>query len=314
MSIRWLLLVFVAAFAACRGAESGAPAAESTAASTDTAQENGIVVIALQPASHATPTVIGYATVVDIGELFSSASQYAAADAQHRQFAAQLEASRTALARQQLLNADNKNASDRAVQEAAAVAATDAASLRAADANRAAIENVARQRWGATLASGVIHGSAWATALQRGDAALLELAFTGDAPPPVTVVVRSGSRRQRTARLLAASPRVDARLQHAAHNYLASPGAEFPVGLSIEVTGRGAAANGVLVPARAVVWDNGVATVFVEKHAGEYDALAITATTRADEGFIEPGLAPGTRVVVEGAQQLLSQRHKPAAE
>jgi hypothetical protein len=35
---------------------------------------------------------------------------------------------------------------------------------------------------------------------------------------------------------------------------------------------------------------------------------------RVEEGFIERDLPPGTRVVVAGAQQLLSQIHKPEAE
>jgi membrane fusion protein, multidrug efflux system len=317
---RWLLACFtVAAMAACHRGESAtdddeSPAAPPAAVATNTAQENGIQVVALQPASQASPSVIGYASVIDASELFSSVSQYAAADAQRRQFAAQLEASRAALARQQILNADDKNVSDRAVQEAAARAATDAASLQAAVASSAAIESAARQRWGATLAAGAIHGSAWSRAVLRGEAALIELAFTGDAPPPATLTLQSAARRPRTARFLAASPRVDARLQHAAYDYLVSPAAEFPVGLSIEVTGQEEAQAGVLVPTAAVVWDNGVATVFVEQGPGHYAPRPISAALRAGEGFIERDLPPGTRVVVSGAQQLLSQIHKPAAE
>jgi multidrug efflux system membrane fusion protein len=314
---RWLLACSIVALIACHRGES-APAAQSvdtaTDTATDTAQENGILAVALQPASQASPSVIGYATVLDASELFSAVDQYVGADGRRRQFAAQLEASRAALARQQILNADDKNVSDRAVQEAAAAAAADAASLRAAEASSAAIESAARQRWGATIASGSIHGSAWSRALLRGDAALVELAFTGDAPPPATLTLQSAAHRPRTARFLAVSPRVDARLQRAAYDYLVSPAAEFPVGLSIEVTGRADAAAGVLVPTRAVVWDNGTATVFVEDRAGHYAPRPISAAVRVDEGFIERDLPPGTRVVVAGAQQLLSQIHKPAAE
>jgi hypothetical protein len=306
----------VAVLLACHGGGRAPEPADATAATTDTAQENGIVVAALEPASHASTSVIGYATVVDSSELFSAAAQYAAADAQRRQLAAQVDVSRVALERQRLLNADDKNVSDRAVQEAAATATANVAAMQASEASLAAIRIAARQRWGATLASGAIGQVAWARSLQNGEAALLEVAFIGEgATPPATIVVRSGGGGERAARFLGASPRADARLRHPAFDYLVSPAAEFPIGLSIEVQGRStAAAAGVLVPARAVVWDSGVATVFVEERAREFTPRPISAAIRAEEGFIERNLAVGTRVVVQGAQQLLSARHKPAAE
>lgn len=316
MNLRCCVPILVALLLACHGGGSAPSPADATAATTDTAQENGIVVAALEPASHASASVIGYATVLDPSELFSAAAQYAAADAQRRQFAAQVEVSRVALERQQLLNADDKNVSDRAVQEAAALATTNAASLQATEASLSAIRIAARQRWGATLANGAIGQVAWARTLQSGEAALLELAFTSEGTtPPATAIVRSAGGRERTARFLGASPRADARLQRTAFDYLVSPAVEFPIGLSIEVQGRStASAAGVLVPSRSVVWDNGVATVFVEERAGEYTPRPISAAIRAEEGFIESDLAVGTRVVVEGAQQLLSARHKPASE
>ncbi|MBV9494181.1 MAG: hypothetical protein JOZ54_08040 [Acidobacteria bacterium] len=315
MRSRWLLLLALALPACHRDTPADEKAAPPAAAETDMAKENGIVVAPLEPATHATPTVIGFGTIVDVSDLFATASQYATAESQRRQFASHLDATRAELERSRALNADNKNISDRALQDAAAAAEADAAQLRAAEASLVAIESAARQKWGPTLAAGAVRQSSWARSLLNGQASLLELAFQSDATPPATVTVRSAGGRERVVHLLGAAPRVDARLQHAAFDYLATPASEFPVGLSVEVLARPAnATNGALVPSRAVVWDDGAATVFVETSPEKYEPKRIAATTRVDEGFVENGLAIGTRVVVEGAQQLLSERHKPAAE
>jgi len=104
----------------------------------------------------------------------------------------------------------------------------------------------------------------------------------------------------------AQTPRVNARLLRASHYYLIAPASAFPVGMTIDIRGTRASAKGVVVPASAVVWVNGVATVFVEDTPEHYSKHPISATTHVPEGFIEASLAPGTRVVVEGAQQLLA--------
>jgi hypothetical protein len=297
---------------ACHKAEAPAPVTATEAPAIDT-KTNGIVVAALQPAANVTTGTIGYATVVDLTDLFASASQYAAAQAQRQQAAARVQSSNAELARQRILNADNHNISDRALQETAAGAASDAATLHGADTSLTSIDNAVRQRWGTVLANGVLRQTAWARGLLRGDSALLEVAFSTAGAPPATISVQSSTGQQRSARFIGTAPRVDARLQRAAYHYLAGPASEFPVGMSIELAGRTGATSGVLVPASAVVWANGVATVFVEESAGHFTAHPIDASARAAEGFVVD-LPPGTRVVVEGAQQLLSEQNKPAAE
>jgi hypothetical protein len=266
-----------------------------------TAKTAGIVVAALQPATNVQTELIGYATVLDLSDLFASASQYASAEAQRQQAAAHWQSTNAELERLRILNADNHNVSDRAVQEMAATAASDAAAVRAAEASLRAAESAARQRWGAVPANGVIHNVAWAGGLIRGDTALLEVAFSADGPPPPSISVQS-----RTARYLAQTPRVNARLLRASHYYLAGPASTFPVGMTIDIQGRPAGVKGVVVPATAVVWVNGVATVFVEDTPEHYSKHPISAATHVAEGFIETSLAPGTRVVVQGAPQLLA--------
>lgn len=279
----------------------------------ETAQQNGITVVALQPASQQSTVVIGNAAVVDVTDLVNAASQYAAALAQRDQAAAHLQASRATLERLRALNADNHNVSDRVVQEAAAAAASDAASVRSAEVSALAAESAARQRWGAVLARGIIGGAPWARQLASREAVLVEAAFTNDAPPPRQIEITGAMGRPVTARHLAVSPRVDARLQKPVHDYLA-PAAELPVGLIANIHAPLASRGGVLVPKDAVVWHGPQALVFVEDRPGHYVQHPIGAQTPLEGGFLETSLQPGTRVVTAGAQQLLSEQNKPEVD
>lgn len=279
----------------------------------ETAQQNGIIAVALQPASQQSTVIIGNATVVDVTDLVNAASQYAAALAQRDQAAAHLQASRAALERLRALNADNHNVSDRAVQEAAAAAASDEASVRSADVSALAAEAAARQRWGAVLARGIIGSAAWARQLASREAVLVEAAFTNETAPPQQIQITGAMGRPVRARHLAVSPRVDARLQKPVHDYLA-PASELPVGLITNIHAPLASHGGVLVPKNAVVWHGPQALVFVEDRPGHYVQHPISAQTPLDGGFLETSLQPGTRVVTAGAQQLLSEQNKPEVE
>jgi hypothetical protein len=273
----------------------------------ETAKQNGITVVALQEA-HATSVAIGNATVVDVTDLVNSASQYAAALAQRDQASAHLQASRATLARLRTLNTDARVVSDQAVQDAAAAAASDEANVRAADVSARAAETAARQKWGATLAHGIINNAPWARQLTARESVLVEVAFTNEGPAPAQIQINGVA-----AQHLAVSPRVDARLQKPVHDYIA-PAAELPVGLITTINAPLASHGGVLVPKDAIVWNGPQALVFVEDKPGHYVQHPIDARTPLDNGFLETSLTPGTRVVTTGAQQLLSEQHKPEVE
>jgi hypothetical protein len=295
--MRWAAFLLLAAMACHQAAAPDDDAKEAESKSVKA--PIGIVTAELQPSTNVKPQLIGYATVVDVSELFASAAQYAAAAAQRQQAAAHFESTSAELQRQRVLNADDHNISDRAVQETAAVAASDAAAVRAAEASLSATRNAARQRWGTVLADGVMANADWARGLASGQAALLEVAFNTDAVPPSTIRAQS-----HTARYLAATRRADARLLRASHYYLAAPASAFPTGMTIEVGASAGSPSAAIVPASAVIWVNGTATVFVEDLPAHYAPHTITAATHVPEGYVETSLPAGTRVVVQGAQQL----------
>ena len=279
----------------------------------ETARLNGITVVALQPIGSSASMPIGNAAVVDVTELVNVASQVSAATAQRDQAAAHLQATRAELARLRTLSADDHNVSDRAVQEAAAAAASDEAAVRSADAASQAAETAARQRWGGVLVRGVLGGAAWGRQLASRELVLVEAAFTDATTPPARIVLTGAGGRPVTATYLAPSPHVDPRLQKTAYDYLAA-GAELPVGLVTTIHGNGSTATGVVVPRAAVVWFGEQSLVFLEDRAGHYVQHPVDTSRPAQGGFLDASLQPGQRVVTEGAQQLLSEQHKPEVE
>ncbi len=306
-SIRTLCVLLLFVFACGRAHEEEATRAEKTETavtlSAETARANDIVVTTLAPAEQR-DAIIGNATVVDVTELVNATSQRAAALAQREQAAARLTASRAELQRLRVLNADDRNVSDRAVQEAAANVAMDEASVRSADNAAASAEAAARQRWGVALTH--------ARALAARDEALLEVVFTANGVPPARIRVAGAAGAPVVARYLAPAPRVDARLQKPLHQYVA-PARDLPTGF-VTTIHAGLQPQGVFIPRGAVVWYGDKALVFVEEAPGHYAPRAIDATVAADGGFIVDALKPGQRIVTSGAQQLLSEQHKPEVE
>jgi hypothetical protein len=325
-AIRAALLATLASLSlsACnRSADTPAETATAAADSADQgvklgaegAATNGIVVAPVQPASALNETVtIGNAIVVDITDLVSGAAQYEASRAQEQQASVHALASHAALDRARLLNADNKNISDRVVQESAAAAASDDSAVHAATASLTAARAALRQKWGSVVADGVLGGAQWGRRLVARQAALIETSFNEGTVPPPMITITAASGRPAVARYVGASPRVDARLQRATHFYVSNDATDLPIGLATVIRQSLTGENGVVVPSSAVVWYSGAALVFVESSAGTYVERPVGTTEPVAQGFLVTTIQPGERVVVSGAQQLLSERHKPEAE
>jgi len=69
----------------------------------------------------------------------------------------------------------------------------------------------------------------------------------------------------------------------------------------------------VVVPAAAIVWLQGRAWVYVEKAPGQFVRREVPAEMPLAEGwFVAKNLTAGERVVVQGAQILLSEEGRAA--
>lgn len=262
--------------------ENGEPTVTLDAA---TQQKIGLVTTRLN-ATTTTQEVDAFGDVLDVKELADIASQAAAARAQQQQAAAKAAFDERELERLRALNADNKNVSDRAVQEAAANVAGDRAQAQSAAVSLQAAHAAAVQRFGSAVAD----NAALMDNLIAMREVLIELAVPPGVAPPRTVSISGVN-----ATLVSVAPRVDPKLQGRPFFYLAPAGA---LSAGMNVTARIATAGGVsrvVVPPDAVVSWEGRSWIYVRRAADKFARIDAGAAKAGDE------------VVTTGAQQLIGE-------
>ena len=149
------------------------------------------------------------------------------------------------------------------------------------------------------------------------DEALVRVAWPPDVPgPPAEVGVSlavQGARGVR-ARLVGAAPSADPVTRLPAFLYRAERGwrgVRPGAAVLVTVTDRGTPGRGVLVPDHAVVQWQGLAWAFVERGAGRFRRVRVPTDRPVPGGFLaQAGLSAGDTIVVEGAEQLLSEEFR----
>jgi hypothetical protein len=226
--------------------------------------------------------VEAFGSVVDVKDLTDLVNQSAAASAQLQQARAKTSFDERELQRLRTLNADNKNVSDRAVQDAAATVAADNAQATAATTAINAAHASIVQRFGAAVADrpSLIEDL---IAMRK---VLVEVAMPPNVAPPPSL---------NGFTYLSPAPRVDPKLQGRTFFYVAS-GAKLSAGMNVSLRiPIGVAVGAVFVPPDAVVSWQGRAWIYVRR--------APTKFARIDTGAAKLG----DEVVTTGAQQLLSE-------
>jgi multidrug efflux system membrane fusion protein len=259
--------------------------------------------------------VQGIASVLDPQPLIALSARLAAARASAAAAAEQAAAAAAEATRSQQLYQHGENASLRDAQTAAATAAAAKAQQSAAVSAYAAERSSARAGWGSALAALAERGPQALADYADGRAALLAVAMPlGSAPsPPARIRVQLADGSSLSASLLGPSPRADAVLQGPTFFYRAT-GAQLRSGwrLTASVPLDTAAQNGVTVPAAAVLWYAGQAWVYVQTAADSFQRRPLVLNARDAAGWFQSsGFRVGDRVVVRGAELLLSQELLP---
>jgi hypothetical protein len=112
-----------------------------------------------------------------------------------------------------------------------------------------------------------------------------------------------------TAELVSPSPRTDPRIQGLSFFYVSPAQEGFLQGMNVAaLLPSGSGVEGVVVPASAVVWWQGKAWFYVQKDSEQFVRREISEKSPVEEGFfVHKGFVAGDRVVVKGAQLLLSE-------
>ncbi|HDR9762066.1 TPA: metal transporter [Burkholderia cepacia ATCC 25416] len=256
-----------------------------------------------------------YATVIDLQPLFDLRNRLAAARADLDTLHAQAGNSRAQFERSHVLFEDDRNVSQKSLQDARAAMQADQAKLQSADAAQGGLEATMRQQFGDALTSAAMTpDSDLFRRLLAGRAAVLRVTlpagYSGTVPARITVDKPDGLPVQ--AQKLSASPQGDPAIQ--GNPYLYTVTIPVPVGTrtSAHVPSSAPATSALVIPDRAVVWYGGQPWAYVRTAADRFTRRAVPADSAGDQGFVVTnGFHAGDAVVIRGAQLLLSEEQKP---
>lgn len=132
-------------------------------------------------------------------------------------------------------------------------------------------------------------------------------------PLPRVAIVPTTADRRVDADLIGPAAEADPITRRPAYLYRARSGwsGAVPGTLVEAAVPRGAAREGVLVPDRAVVQWDGLAWAYLRRAPGRYTRVRVPTDRPVPGGWIAgPPLSPGDRVVVTGAEELLSEEFR----
>jgi hypothetical protein len=257
--------------------------------------------VAELPASESNDEVKGYAHVLDASTLATASADLITAEAASA-------ASQAELSRLQKLAAQS-NTSERALQTAAAAAARDQAQLDAAKLKLAAF-------WGRGLTERK-DLPALIKALSGQESALVQVEVplgTEIKAAPETIRLANLEGQAVSGRFVGPAAAVTPQFQNRGFIYLVetnsmglAPGANLSAFLPVP----GKAKNGVEIPREAIVRRNGDGWVYVQREPEKFERVAVPLEKLLPKGWFVPEiLKAGDKVVVQAAQQLLSEEQK----
>lgn len=276
-------------------------------------RSNGIVTTVL---TSSTQRVQGQATgvVVQLQPLLDLKASYNTPATDLIRARANARASSAEYERLQLLNKDDKNASDKAVEAARAAAESDAALVQNAQQAITLLKGTTLLHWGPIVAGWIESNSPQFDALLRQQMFLLQVTSTnaGQFAAPKEATVQFSDGAHAPARFVSVLPQLDPRLQQPSLLYLVAPHPGLVPGVNVSVfLPSGAEHRGVVVPSSAVVWSQGTPWCYVEKSPNKFERTSVATTEPNAQGwFVTTGIAPGARVVITGAQTLLSEEFR----
>ena len=261
------------------------------------------------------PDSAAWATVVDPQPLFDLHDRLAAARADLDTLTAQAGNSHTQYERSNVLFEDDRNVSQKSLQDARAVMQTDQAKLKSASAAVNGLQATMRQQFGDALTrASMAPASGLFQRLLSGRTALLRVTlpagFASEAPARITVDAPDGEIVAATK--LSASPLADPSVQGSPWFYAADRALPVGTRTSAHVPTSAPASQMLVVPEAAVVWYGGQPWAYVQTASNHFTRRFVPAGNENAQGFlVNAGFHAGDRVVTQGAQLLLSEEQKP---
>lgn len=216
------------------------------------------------------------------------------------------------------LNADDKNVSDLAVQQALTLASNDRATINSKALEIRNLQSNVGLQWGNALAKQALSNQT--TPLFQGlltrKNVLIQVSLPFNAPDPtsgstVQVTPLNGT-ESISAAYISAATQADSNGAGKTFYYRA-PANNLRLGMRVSVEASAAqnkASNGIVIPSSAVVWYAGTPWAYFKEDNNQFIRKPISADTEVDAGWFNKGFDASSIVVVKGAQLLLSEEFK----
>ena len=259
--------------------------------------------------------VRAYGMVLDLARLTDLSNRYSGAEAQLRSVQAKIAASKPAFERAQRLYGNQQSVSLQALQSAEAAYRADEAVEVAAQSQVRTLSATAYQEWGAVLGKSLIEKSPLITRLIERQEFLVQVTLPPRVvirEPPRVAAIDMGQNLRAAITFVSPATRADPRIQSLSFFYTVPAESGVLPGMNVlAFLPSGAPAEGVTVPAEAVVWWQDRAWIYRRTGPEAFERNQIATDQPAPEGgFIVKDLLGGAEIVTRGAQFLLSEEFR----
>lgn len=220
--------------------------------------------------------------------------------------------------RMKVLNADDKNVSDLAVQQARASLNNNNANIRSASLQIQNLEASIKLKWGALLANAALgkQASPLFNKLLSRQSALIKISLPFNAADPKTgdvieITPLNGDKPIKATYVSAAATSDNNGAGKTF--YYSAPADSLRTGMRVHVhasASESSASDGIVIPSNAVVWYAGTPWAYFKQDDEQFVRKPISADTEVDTGWFNIGFDAGSEVVTKGAQLLLSEEFK----
>ena len=251
------------------------------------------------------------ALVLSVQDLATFRNMYVAAQAQLQKAHVQADVAGKEYTRLKTLFAENQSISEKSLQSAEGTLQSDETDVRAGEQQLSLQELGVKQEWGEVVTKWATEGSAQFQLILDQRELLVQVTMpsgiTFAAPKVITLEIPGGNRIQ--AEFVSPFPRVDPRIQGRTFLYVASAQSGVAPGLNLVAhLSVGSQLKGVAVPTSAVVWSEGKAWVYAQISSDQFTRRPAATDVPVDNGFfLREGFSTGDKVVISGAQTLLSE-------
>ena len=281
---------------------------------TATQTQSGIGTDVL-PAVYYQAEIPAYGTVLDLTPLIDLHMRYFAALADVGAARATAAAARQENARSRLLYLDNQTLALKTYQAAQAVYLADQAKADGAVIDLENIKATALQQFGTTLVRWTFapHSPEFSRLLKR-QAVLLRvtLPLQETIAAPAQIQVGTGNDQLLPAYLVSPAVQSDPAVQGSAFIYRVAAPIATGTNIAAYLPISSQKTPGILIPATAIVWYGGQPWAYRQIDAEHFGRYRVSQQYPMQHGFfVTTGFKAGQRVVVSGAQQLLSEELRP---